>query len=68
VIVPFNKLQIIHDVLKPEFVQALGEVMDSSGFIHGDRLRQFEQEFAAFSGASHCVGVGNGFDALKSRT
>jgi len=65
VIVLFNKLQIVHDVLKPEFVQALGEVMDSSGFIQGDRLRQFEQEFAAFSGASHCVGVGNGFDALK---
>jgi dTDP-4-amino-4,6-dideoxygalactose transaminase len=38
--------------------------MDSGWFILGDEVRQFEDEFAAYCGARHCVSVGNGLDAL----
>jgi dTDP-4-amino-4,6-dideoxygalactose transaminase len=30
----------------------------------GDEVRAFEQEFAAYLGVSHCVGAGNGTEAL----
>ncbi|MEA2972498.1 MAG: hypothetical protein QOG82_956 [Actinomycetota bacterium] len=34
-------------------------------FVLGDEVAVFEREFAAFCGADHCVGVGNGTDALE---
>ena len=30
----------------------------------GEELDAFEREFAAYCGAAHCVGVGNGLEAL----
>ena len=30
----------------------------------GDEVKQFEQIFATFSNSKHCIGVGNGLDAL----
>lgn len=64
-IVPFNQLQIVHRQLKTEFGNILDRAIDNSAFIQGDTLHQFEQNYAAYSGVAHCVGVGNGFDALK---
>lgn len=40
-------------------------VIDSGWYILGPELEAFEQEFADFCRARHCVGVGNGLDALK---
>ena len=36
----------------------------STQFIGGEECRLFEQEFAAYCGAKHAVGVANGTDAL----
>jgi dTDP-4-amino-4,6-dideoxygalactose transaminase len=38
--------------------------MESGRFITGEEVRAFEREFADYCGARHCVGVGNGLDAL----
>jgi dTDP-4-amino-4,6-dideoxygalactose transaminase len=38
--------------------------MSSGHLILGQEVETFEQEFAAYCGAAHCVGVGNGLDAL----
>jgi dTDP-4-amino-4,6-dideoxygalactose transaminase len=38
--------------------------MANTRFVLGEEVRFFEQEFAAFCGARHCVGVANGTDAL----
>lgn len=43
---------------------AVGRVYDSHYYVLGESVRQFEQEYAAFSGVAHCVGVANGLDAL----
>ena len=43
---------------------AIARVVTSTQFIAGEDCRQFEQEFAAFCGARHAVGVANGTDAL----
>jgi dTDP-4-amino-4,6-dideoxygalactose transaminase len=38
--------------------------MDSGWFIAGPELEAFESEFARYCDAEHCVGVGNGLDAI----
>ena len=38
--------------------------MDSGWYLLSSELESFEQEYAAYCGAKHCVGVGNGLDAL----
>src|SRR5919202_3180357 len=38
--------------------------MYSGWYILGQELGAFEEEFAAYCGAEHCVGVGNGLEAL----
>jgi dTDP-3-amino-3,4,6-trideoxy-alpha-D-glucose transaminase len=50
--------------LRAELDQAYRRVMDSGWMILGRELEAFEAEFSAYCGASHTVGVGNGYDAL----
>lgn len=48
----------------PLLLEAYSRVMDRGEFIRGPEVQAFEHEYAAFCGACHCVGVGNGLDAL----
>ena len=41
------------------------QILRTSGFVLGPEVDRFEREFAAYSGARHAVGVGNGTDALE---
>ena len=43
---------------------AVQRVLDSGWYILGQETEAFEQEFAAYCGAAHCIGVANGLDAL----
>jgi dTDP-3-amino-3,4,6-trideoxy-alpha-D-glucose transaminase len=43
----------------------LREVAASGRYVLGPEVQAFEEEFAAWLGAAHCVGVGNGTDALQ---
>lgn len=62
--VPFLDLHAVYDELKEELDAAYQRVMDSAWFITGEELASFEREFAAYCGVKHCLGVGNGLDAL----
>lgn len=48
-----------------EITEAIQRVIDSGWYILGRETELFEQEFAAYCGVKHCVGVGNGLDALS---
>jgi dTDP-3-amino-3,4,6-trideoxy-alpha-D-glucose transaminase len=50
--------------LTDELEQAMSRVVASGVYILGPEVQAFESEFAAFCGVRHCVGVGNGTDAL----
>ena len=50
--------------LRGEIDAAIARVIDSAKFILGPEVSAFEQEFAAFCGVRHAVGVANGTDAL----
>lgn len=47
-----------------EFEEAALRVLRSGWYIMGKELSSFEEEFAAYTGAKYCVGLGNGLDAL----
>ncbi|PWS39771.1 daunorubicin biosynthesis sensory transduction protein DnrJ [Streptomyces sp. ZEA17I] len=52
-----NERDDIHD--------AIDTVLRSGQLVLGRSVRGFEQEFAAFHGVGHCVGVDNGTNAIK---
>jgi len=62
--VPFLDLKAQYNTIKDEIAPALQQVLDNTAFAGGPFVAQFEKEFAAFCGAKHAVGVGNGTDAL----
>ena len=62
--VPFLDLKAQVAPLRAEFDAAIADVIDNTAFVLGDRLAAFENNFAAFCGRSHCVGVDSGTQAL----
>jgi len=59
--VNFVDLKAQYQSIKPEVDEAIQGVLNSCAFVNA---RSFEKEFAAYCGVEHCVGVGNGTDAL----
>lgn len=62
--VPFLPLKKITALHQPQIGAALQRIAESGWYINGSELSQFEQHFAAYIGVQHCIGVGNGLDAL----
>ena len=62
--VPFLDLTELHRSIRGSLDEAYHRVMDSGWFIMGPELEAFEAEFAQYCEVKHCVGVGNGLEAL----
>lgn len=62
--VPFLDLSRLHQAIRQPLDEAYRRVMDSGWFIMGPELEAFESEFAVYSEVKHCIGVGNGLEAL----
>ncbi|HVG21866.1 MAG TPA: DegT/DnrJ/EryC1/StrS family aminotransferase [Blastocatellia bacterium] len=63
--IPFLDLRETYLEIKDELDSAFARVMSSGWYILGREVKAFEEEFAAYCGARHCVGVGNGLEALQ---
>jgi dTDP-4-amino-4,6-dideoxygalactose transaminase len=63
-VIPFLNLRLATQELRPEIDQAVARVVTSGCYILGAEVEAFENEFAAYCGARHCVGVASGLDAL----
>src|ERR1700730_13441181 len=62
--VPFyGHVRQYHNI-KRELDDAIFRVLESSNYVMGPALKQFEQDFAKYFGSKHAVGVANGTDAL----
>ena len=62
--IPFLDLKGPYLELKEELDEAIARVVSSGWFVGGPEVDAFEAEYAAYCGATHCVGVANGLDAL----
>lgn len=62
--VPFLDLKAAYHELQPALDAAYRRVMFSARYILGAELQAFESEFAAYCGVRHCIGTGNGLEAL----
>ncbi|HEX5501389.1 MAG TPA: DegT/DnrJ/EryC1/StrS family aminotransferase [Thermomicrobiales bacterium] len=63
--VPFVDLKAQHAALAGEIEPRLREIMANAQFILGPDVGRFEEEFAAYCGAGHAVGLDNGTSALE---
>jgi dTDP-4-amino-4,6-dideoxygalactose transaminase len=62
--VPFLDLKAQYLSIKPEVDAAIARVLESSEFVLGAEVAGFENEFAAYCGATHCVALNSGTSAL----
>ena len=62
--IPFVDFAPMHSPIRQEMVAAFEDVYDKGWFIGGSHCDAFEKNFAAWCGTPHCVGCGNGLDAL----
>jgi dTDP-4-amino-4,6-dideoxygalactose transaminase len=63
--IPFLDLKAPYQELHDELDAAYRRVMESGWYILGNELERFEDEFACYCCVDHCIGVGNGLDALQ---
>lgn len=63
--IPFLDLKAQYEELKTELDLVYQRVMHSGWYILDEEVRLFEKEFADYLGVQHCIGVGNGLEALQ---
>ena len=63
--VPFIGFADEPTALKEQMASAAQSVIDSSHFVLGSNVRQFEDRWATECGTGECVGVANGLDAIE---
>ncbi len=63
--IKFLDLKAINDSFEPELSESIQRVVNSGWYLLGEEVKSFEEEYAAFIGTKHCIGVANGLDALR---
>lgn len=63
--VPLVDLAAQHAQVADEVAAGFAAVLAATAFVGGKEVAAFEREYADFVGAGHCVGLGNGTDALE---
>lgn len=62
--IPYYDLSRITQSFEPELSTAIHHVIQSGWFLGGESVKCFEKDFSDFLGVRHCIGTGNGLDAL----
>lgn len=62
--ISYLDLEAINRSFEPDLTDTLLRAVHSGWYIRGREDQAFEQAFARYIGTTHCVGVGNGLDAL----
>ncbi len=63
-VIPFVDLKAQYRTIQKEIDTSIHTVLDGTQFIQGSDVKSFEEEFATYIGASHCVTLNSGTDAL----
>ena len=62
--IQFLDLKKINEPYGTIFQEKLKLVLENGWYILGNEVATFESDFANYCGTKHCIGVGNGFDAM----
>lgn len=63
--IDYENLHQLNKSLFDEYKLAFNEVLESGWYILGNKVKEFEQQFAHYCQTKYCVGVANGLDALQ---
>ncbi len=63
--IPYLDMETIHEPLREELEEAFSKVLDNEWFIRGKFDDEFEKQYARYCDVKHCVGVGNGLEAIR---
>ncbi len=63
--IKFLDIKAINESFEPELSLAVKRVLDSGWYLLGKENAAFEQKYASYIGTKHCIGTGNGLDALR---
>lgn len=62
--IPFVDLKQQYQKIKQQIDAAIFSVIDQTAFVGGEFVKKFEEDFARLLQVKHCIGVGNGTDAI----
>jgi dTDP-4-amino-4,6-dideoxygalactose transaminase len=63
--IPLVDLAAQHREVATQVAAGFATVLETTAFILGKAVKDFEDAYAEFVGAKHCIGVANGTDALE---
>jgi dTDP-4-amino-4,6-dideoxygalactose transaminase len=63
-VIPLVDLRAQYRTIESEVIEAARRVFESSQFVLGPEVKAFEEEFAAYCGVEHAIGVNTGTSAL----
>jgi dTDP-4-amino-4,6-dideoxygalactose transaminase len=62
--IEYENLKKVNEPFFDDLKQAFSETLESGWYVLGKNVERFEREFADYCGATHCIGVASGLDAL----
>lgn len=62
--IAYLPLHQINDLYDAELREAVSRVLNSGWYLKGEATQRFELNYANYIGTKHCIGCGNGLDAL----
>lgn len=63
--IPYLDLKREQQAYSQDIAVIVKRVVQAGWYIMGEEKREFEKKFASYCGTLHCVGVGNGLDAIR---
>ncbi len=63
--IKFLDLEKVNNRFRSEMDERIKNVLNKGWYLQGEENAKFEENFAAFCGTKHCIGVANGLDALN---
>jgi dTDP-4-amino-4,6-dideoxygalactose transaminase len=65
-VIPFVDLKAQYNSIKDEIAAAIQRVLDNTSFIMGKEVQIFEEQFAEYVGAKHCVALNSGGSTCRT--
>ena len=62
--IEYESLRLSNQPFFAEITRNFNEVLESGWYILGNKVKEFEHNFATYNEAENCIGVASGLDAL----